>query len=329
MKLEYEWFFFSLCILNILLFYSYKIIAKKIGIVDNSKKFNNPITPTSAGIIIYLNFLFFFLYIYLFKVDLINNFPNNYIFTFFCATVLVVISLIDDSNPIDPKIRLFFQLICVYGSLSSIPIYSLQLPLKISIFFSLIFWVYIINITNFTDGSDGFLSTNTIFVFLNIIFLNNYLGLNLFSKYISLLLLPSLFAFVLFFNRPNAKLYLGDTGSIFIGFINGYLFLEILIASKLNLAISLLIYPIMDCSIALFKKIMQGKLPWADTSNYSFLQPTIKNNKNKMFVFYTNITFNIINSFFITLQIIFGWHYIFFNFLLSLITIIIYEKKKN
>jgi UDP-N-acetylmuramyl pentapeptide phosphotransferase/UDP-N-acetylglucosamine-1-phosphate transferase len=141
MKLEYEWFFFSLCILNILLFYSYKIIAKKIGIVDNSKKFNNPITPTSAGIIIYLNFLFFFLYIYLFKVDLINNFPNNYIFTFFCATVLVVISLIDDSNPIDPKIRLFFQLICVYGSLSSIPIYSLQLPLKISIFFSLIFWV--------------------------------------------------------------------------------------------------------------------------------------------------------------------------------------------
>jgi hypothetical protein len=85
----------------------------------------------------------------------------------------------------------------------------------------------------------------------------------------------------------------------------------------------------MDCSIALFRKIMQGKLPWADTSNYSFLQPIIKKNKNKIFVFYTNIIFNIINSLFILLQVMFGWHYIFLNFLLSLITIIIYEKKNN
>ena len=219
-------------------------------------------------------------------------------------------------------------MICVYGSLSSIPLFSLQLPLKISIFFCLIAWVYIINITNFTDGSDGFLSTNTIFVFLNVIFLNHYLQLDLFSKYISLLLLPSLFVFTLFFNRPNAKLYLGDTGSIFIGFINGYLFLEILIANKLSLAISLLIYPIVDCSRALFKKIVQGKMPWADTSNYSFLQPTIKKNKNKVFVFYTNVIFNIINSLLILLQIIFGWNYILLNFLLTLVTIKIYEKIK-
>jgi UDP-N-acetylmuramyl pentapeptide phosphotransferase/UDP-N-acetylglucosamine-1-phosphate transferase len=328
MKLEYQWFFFIFFLLNFFLFYLYRIIAKKIGIIDNSKKFKNPVTPTSAGIIIYLNFLFFFLAVYFFEINLKKNLPNNYIYTFIFVTILIIISLIDDTRPIDPKIRLFFQMICVYGSLTSIPLFSLQLPLKISIFFCLIAWVYIINITNFTDGSDGFLSTNTIFVFLNVIFLNHYLQLDLFSKYISLLLLPSLFVFTLFFNRPNAKLYLGDAGSIFIGFINGYLFLEILIANKLSLAISLLIYPIVDCSRALFKKIVQGKMPWADTSNYSFLQPTIKKNKNKVFVFYANIIFNIINSLLIMLQIIFGWHYILLNFLLTLVTIKIYEKIK-
>jgi len=317
-----------LFLLNIIFFFLYKFISKKLNIIDYSKKFKNPITPTSSGIVIYINFLIFFLITIFIENDFDYIFPHNYIYTFFFLTILVIVSLIDDHKPIDPKIRLIFQLFCVYASLSSVALYNLQLPLKISIFFGVVAWVYIINITNFIDGSDGFLSTNTIFVFLNIIFLDHYLELNLFSKYISLLLLPSLIVFTLFFNRPNAKLYLGDTGSIFIGFINGYLFLEISIAKQLNLAISLLIYPIMDCSIALFRKIMQGKLPWADTSNYSFLQPIIKNNKNKMFVFYTNIIFNIINSSFILLQLIFGWYYIFFNFLLSLITIIIYEKKK-
>ena len=327
MKLEYKLFFIIFFFINILLFSLYKTIAKGIGIVDNSKKFNNPITPTSAGVIIYLNFLFFFLFINFSEIDLKYNFPNNYIYTFFFLTFLVIISLIDDSKSIDPKVRLFFQLICVYASITSIPIHNIQLPLKISIFFVLIIWVYIINITNFTDGSDGFLSTNTIFVFLNIIFLNHYLGLDLFSKYIALSLLPSLIIFILFFNRPKAKLYLGDTGSIFIGFINGYFFLEMLVAKNLNLAISLLIYPITDCSIALFKKTISGKLPWADTSNYSFLQPIIKNNENKKFIFYVNIIFNILNSLLIFLQLIWGWYYIFLNFLLTLIIINIYEKK--
>lgn len=328
MQLKYT-VFLILFILNIFFFFFYKFLAKKINIVDNSKKFKNPITPTSSGIIIYLNLLFFFFLTFFIENGFKNILPHNYIYTFISLTILVIISLVDDHKPIDPKIRLIFQIFCVYVSLSSIPLYNLQLPLKISILFTVITWVYIINITNFTDGSDGFLSINTIFVFSNIIFLNNYLELNLFSNYISLLLLPSLIVFTLFFNRPNAKLYLGDTGSIFIGFINGYLFLEISIASQLNLAISLLIYPIMDCSIALFRKTMQGKLPWADTSNYSFLQPIIKKNKNKNFVFFANIIFNITNSFFILLQIIFGWYYIFFNFLLSLITITIYEKKNN
>jgi UDP-N-acetylmuramyl pentapeptide phosphotransferase/UDP-N-acetylglucosamine-1-phosphate transferase len=322
-------YFLILFLSNIIFFFFYEFISKKLKIIDYSKKFKNPITPTSSGIIIYINFFIFFLITFFVENDFKYIFPHNYIYTFFFLTFLVIISLIDDHKPIDPKIRLIIQLLCVYASLSSVALYNLQLPLKISIFFGIIAWVYIINVTNFTDGSDGFLSINTIFVFLNIIFLDYYLQLNLFSKYISLLLLPSLIVFTLFFNRPNAKLYLGDTGSIFIGFINGYLFLEIAISNQLNLAISLLIYPIMDCSIALFRKIMQGKLPWADTSNYSFLQPIIKKNKNKIFVFYTNIIFNIINSLFILLQVMFGWHYIFLNFLLSLITIIIYEKKNN
>jgi len=320
--------FIALLICNFFLFYIYLNIAKKINFVDKSKKFNNPITVTSAGIVIYLNFFIIFLLNFIFENTLINNLPNNYLFTFGGLTILVAISTMDDFRPIDPKIRLFFQLICIYFSLSSVPIYQFGFPLKIAIIIALFIWIYLLNITNFTDGSDGFLIINTIFVFVNFIFLNHFLKLDTFSNDILVLILPSIIVF-LYFNKPSAKLYLGDSGSVLIGFINGFLFLNLLIINNINLAISLMIYPIMDCSVALVKKTLQGKLPWADTSNYSFLQPGIKKNENKYFVFYFNLFFNLLNSMFIFTQVMFGWYWIFLNIILTLITMKIYEKKIN
>jgi len=320
--------FIALLICNFFLFYIYLNIAKKINFVDKSKKFNNPITVTSAGIVIYLNFFIIFLLNFIFENTLINNLPNNYLFTFGGLTILVAISTMDDFRPIDPKIRLFFQLICIYFSLSSVPIYQFGFPLKIAIIIALFIWIYLLNITNFTDGSDGFLIINTIFVFVNFIFLNHLLKLDTFSNDILVLILPSIIVF-LYFNKPSAKLYLGDSGSVLIGFINGFLFLNLLIINNINLAISLMIYPIMDCSVALVKKTLQGKLPWADTSNYSFLQPGIKKNENKYFVFYFNLFFNLLNSMFIFTQVMFGWYWIFLNMILTLITMKIYEKKIN
>ena len=319
-------FFIILIIFNFVLFSIFFNIAKKIGLFDKSKKFNNPVTVTSAGIIIYINLLTIFIFTFFLKDNFLNNLPNNFLFTLIGLTVLVTVSTLDDIKPIDPKIRLFFQLICVYVSLTSITIYQLELPLKISILICLCLWVYILNITNFTDGSDGFLATNTIFLFINLIFLDHILNLDLFSKKIAIVLLPSIIIF-LYFNKPNAKLYMGDGGSILIGFINGFIFLELLTNGRLSLAISLLIYPLFDCTLALIRKTLQRKLPWADTSNYSFLQPSIKKNQNKFFVFYMNIFFNFLNSLLIICQLFFGWFLIFFNILLTLIFIRIYEKK--
>ncbi len=319
-------FFISLIVINFLLFFIFLKIAKKLGFIDKSEKFNNPITYTSAGIIFYFNLVTLSFYNLYLQNSEFTILPNNIIYTFSALTILFIISTIDDIKPVDPKIRLFIQLICVYISLTSVEIYYLDLPLKISILLFLIIWIYILNITNFTDGSDGFLAINTIFVFINIIILSEIFGFNLFSKNIALILLPSVIVF-LYFNRPNAKIYMGDSGSILIGFINGFIFLELLTGYYLNIALSLLIYPLLDCTVALIRKTFEKKMPWIDTSNYSFLQPTIKRNENKFFVFYYNIFFNLINSSLIFLQVLFGWYFIFLNLIVTFILIIIFEKK--
>jgi len=320
-------YFIILLISNLILFNFFLKIANKIGFIDKSNKFGNPITVTSAGIIIYINLIVIFLIQVFFKDNFIENLPNNFLFTLIALSILVFISTADDLKPIDPKIRLIFQLTCIYFSITSVPIYTIDLPIKISIFICLCIWVYILNITNFTDGSDGFLAINTIFVFLNLFFLDKFFNLNIFSTKIIPFILPSLIVFC-YLNKPNARIYLGDSGSILIGFINGFMFLELMTANMVNIAISLLIYPILDCSLALAKKTFQGKMPWVDTSNYSFLQPTIKRNINKFFVFKLNIFFNIINSLLIFSQFYFGWYLILLNILLALIFIAIYEKKK-
>ena len=318
--------FIILVFLNFILFNIFLKFAKGWGFVDKSMKFSNPITVTSSGVIFYLNLLIVYSWLYFTKSNFAANLPNNFNYTLIFLTILILISIVDDVRSIDPKIRLFFQLVCIYFSISSIPIYELMLPTKVSIFICLCLWVYILNITNFTDGSDGFLAINTIFVFMNLVFLENFLNLKIFSYYFSIFLLPSIIIF-LYFNKPNAKTYMGDSGSILIGFINGFMFLELFTLGMSNIAISLLIYPLLDCSIALTKKTLDGKMPWADTSNYSFLQPSIKKNQNKFFVFKINIVFNFVNSLLIIVQLYFGWFYILLNILVTIIFLRIYEKK--
>ncbi len=325
MNIYYKWLLLFF-LFNSVSFIIFLNIAKSFGFVDKSKKFKNPFTITSAGIIIYFNIIIIIIGYFLINDNDYISLPNNYLFSLSSLSILVLISAIDDKKPIDPKIRLFFQLICIYISLTSIPIYQLDLPLKVTIGICLIIWVYILNITNFTDGSDGFLVINSIFVFSNLLLINYIFEIDFFSKYLAIIILPSLFIF-LYFNKPVAKMYLGDSGSILIGYFNGFIFLELLILNQINLALSLIIYPILDCSIALIKKTLNGKLPWTDTSNYSFLQPSIKKNKNKYFVFYFNIFFNFLNSFLIVCQVIYSWHFIFANIILTLVTMRIYEKK--
>ena len=102
--------FIILIFFNIVFFKIFLKFANRWGFIDKSMKFANPITITSAGIIFYINLLLVFSWYIFIKNGFIENLPNNFIFTLICLTILIFISTVDDIRPIDPKIRLFFQL---------------------------------------------------------------------------------------------------------------------------------------------------------------------------------------------------------------------------
>jgi UDP-N-acetylmuramyl pentapeptide phosphotransferase/UDP-N-acetylglucosamine-1-phosphate transferase len=303
-------------LLSFFLFLIYNKLAKKINYIDNK-------IPTGSGIIFYIIFFLGFFYFYYFKIFYLL--PNKFEIIFLSLILFAILSFADDKINIHFAYRFISQLLLIFLSLSVIPINELQLPLKIAMLISLICWIIILNYINFIDGSDGFCATTAISIFVTLVLLNYFFKINFFSTQIAIISLPALFAFI-FFNKPKAKMYMGDTGSIYLGYFLGFVFLETFIKGYWNLSISLLIYPILDCSITILKKIYNGYYPWERLFDYFFLKP-IKYKKKHTLVFNANLIFNIINVTLILLQIKLQNNFIILgNIILAVLMLRYYEK---
>ena len=85
-----------------------------------------------------------------------------------------------------------------------------------------VFWVVVLmNSINFIDSMDGFAGINSAFICLALTMLSFVYNQNYLAD-VSFVLLFSILAFI-FFNFPPAKIYMGDSGSLFIGFVFGFI----------------------------------------------------------------------------------------------------------
>ena len=319
--------FLTQFLISIILFKFFISIPSEYKVLDKPNEFlsDDKNTPTSGGII-FLVIGFISLIFFYFKFSENIVLPNNFFILIGCFFFLGLLSFFDDNKPINPIIKLLIQLLICYLCLTSLKLFEFPLPLKVTMLFSVLVWVYIINISNFADGSDGFLSIILCNIFFYLIFYHYYdLVFNL--SYLAVVTLASSILGFLFFNKPKAKLFMGDVGSISIGFVIGYTFLEFFLKGYYAIVLSAFSYPITDCTITILKKIKNGYLPWARLFDYFFLMPIKINILNKQKVFKLNIICNLI-IFLITLSItLFDLIYLFpLSYLISFIFINIYKK---
>ena len=144
-------------------------------------------------------------------------FNKEYYFALFL--ILSVVGLIDDLKGLGNKVRLLTQILI--GSIFSILVYkdsifnflSFSSPLFISdllmITLMIFFFVSIVNLTNFADGLDGLVSGSMVIIFLFAAYLLNI-------NYI--FLVGGLLGFLIL-NWYPAKVFMGDSGSYFLGSI--------------------------------------------------------------------------------------------------------------
>ena len=118
---------------------------------------------------------------------------------------------------------------------------------------------------------------------------------------------------------------MGDAGSIFIGFLIGYISIQLIIIKRADIVISLLSYTYVDCTLTIIKKILKKQAPWARLFDYYFLIP-IKNKHSHKKVFNVNLFYNLCIFIIVTSQIIFDMQFLCIISLFLSLMLIYYFK---
>lgn len=183
----------------------------------------------------------------------------------FAATALIaVLGAVDDIRPIPVAPRLLFQTLAVAVVIATLPAdfqMTPFLPWWIERILLVLAGVWFVNLVNFMDGLD--LMTVAEFVPLTggLVLLGAMGALPVYAVVCALALFGALIGFAPF-NRPVARLFLGDVGSLPLGLVAGWLLA--LLANKGHLAAAILLplYYLMDATITLFRRLMRGERVW-------------------------------------------------------------------
>lgn len=265
-------------LLSLLLTLVAKNIAPKIGAIDkpNERKVHKKPIARLGGLAIFLS-----LFGVLFAIMPIDK---HLIGIFIGSSVLLFFGLLDDTISLNAWVKLFGQILAALIIVASgIGIDFITNPfggylkldvLKIPIEFGginyhltlwadlfTVFWiVLVINAINFLDGLDGLASGVSGIAALVIFFISISPDINqIHTGLFALILAGAAFGF-LPLNFYPAKIFMGDSGSMVLGFILAVL--AIFSGGKIATALLILGLPILDLFWAVLRRVLSGQSPF-------------------------------------------------------------------
>ncbi|MCK5466609.1 undecaprenyl/decaprenyl-phosphate alpha-N-acetylglucosaminyl 1-phosphate transferase [Candidatus Parcubacteria bacterium] len=172
-------------------------------------------------------------------------------------------------------------------------VFSIQYSVFGSLF--ILFWIIgFMNVMNWLDGLDGlaggvgFIGVITLF-FLSISGLVNQPPLGI----ISIAVAGAILGF-LFFNFNPAKIFMGTSGSMFLGFILAVL--AIFSGGKIATALLIMGFPILDAAWVITKRIKAGESPFKGDArhlHYKLLQQGWSQRKVVLFIYLICLSFGV------------------------------------
>jgi UDP-GlcNAc:undecaprenyl-phosphate GlcNAc-1-phosphate transferase len=191
-----------------------------------------------------------------------------------CAFIISVIGIIDDIYNLEWKIKLLFQILIILYPLIALDIFinieaflNQDLQNVLNIVISLIWVLVIINSINFIDNMDGLTVFVSGSICLQISLLSNYSNIYKVTD-ISLLLLATLLGFLIY-NYPPARLYFGDSGTLFVGYVLGFISIIFdwipldngILNSPLSPVLFIFVVPILDFTVVTTHRIRNNVSP--------------------------------------------------------------------
>lgn len=244
-----------------------------INLIDkiNVRSSHSKVATRSGGISLFLTLLLISLYFYFVGYEI-------YDFSLLIPlSLLLVVGLYDDIYMLDFKLKFIFQIIAAKIIIDNGYIIEnlhgfmgiFELGRFVSQIITIIIIVAIVNAINFIDGIDGLaISCFILFISAFEFFSLNTTPFHLFSILLISILLP-----LYYFNlRKENKVFLGDSGSLFLGGVISIYVIYILSNSysiklkydlhKIIFVFSILSYPIFDIIRVFIMRIWNGKSPF-------------------------------------------------------------------
>jgi UDP-N-acetylmuramyl pentapeptide phosphotransferase/UDP-N-acetylglucosamine-1-phosphate transferase len=176
---------------------------------------------------------------------------------------LAAISWLDDLVGLPPVPRLLAQILGVAWCLLQLsPDQRVMawLPLLLERVVLGVAWIWFINLFNFMDGIDGLAGSEAVGLALGYVATVLLVGLADNSIPLALLIAAAMVGY-LYWNWPPARAMMGDAGSIPLGFLTGWLMLDLALHGSVAAAVILPLFFWLDASITLIRRLVRGKLP--------------------------------------------------------------------
>lgn len=288
--LEYSGLF-GLIVLTISFAISFIVVPRIINVVNYKELMDDPNdrsshttkTPTLGGIAFFISLLL--------SLFFINQFDSSGIgFNIIGGlTILFIVGIKDDLVVLSARTKIIAQLIAVTFILVHPELHMLnlhgflgisQIPIWIAVLFSYFTVLAVINGINLIDGIDGLASMVGIVIFS--IFAYVFYQLNIHYYFlVSMIGVGFLAAFLRYNLSGKMKIFMGDTGSMIIGFVIGLLTLRFLALEAAQLvqvsinpplvllfAVSILFIPFLDTIRVFSIRVLNKKSPFSPDRNH-------------------------------------------------------------
>ena len=268
----------------------------------NARRINKVAMPTLGGLAIFFSFMLGYMLYANQSLQMLSILMGSFL--------LIVFGMVDCINPVKAKYRLLVQII----SASIIVFYGNIVLTDVTLFgkyfyfaepwnyiITILFIVTITNAINFTDGLDGLASGISSIYFLTIAIISFIMkrsdGLDVI---LSLIMLGSTLGFLVY-NFPPAIIYLGDTGSQFLGFIIAVISLlgfKTATFTSLIIPILILAIPLLDAALAILRRVLKKQSPTTpDKSHFhhQLLKMKFSTRSSLLIIYFIEILFSAVS----------------------------------
>jgi UDP-N-acetylmuramyl pentapeptide phosphotransferase/UDP-N-acetylglucosamine-1-phosphate transferase len=174
------------------------------------------------------------------------------------AALLSAVSWLDDLRGLSPIVRLLVQAVAVAIGVFVLP--WPQDPFRLAAIG--LVWIWWINLFNFMDGVDGLAGSEAAAIGAGLLLLASVgAGADPALRTLAAAVIGAAIGFLVW-NWSPARIFLGDVGSVPLGYVLGFLLLDLAVRGYWKIALILPLYFLADATITLARRLLRGERVW-------------------------------------------------------------------